>query len=43
MYESLIDEGFNISYSSVVNAVNSIERSVEFIRRKSFLRENIFN
>lgn len=25
MYETLLDEGFNVSYASVINAVNSIK------------------
>jgi len=35
MYESLIEEGFNISYPSVVNAVNSIERK----KREAYIRQ----
>lgn len=40
MYESLIEEGFNVSYSSVVNAVNSIERkNARRIFAKNILKE----
>ena len=35
MYETLIDEGFNVSYASVINAVNSIERK----RREAYIRQ----
>jgi hypothetical protein len=35
MYETLIEEGFNISYPSVVNAVNSIERK----KREAYIRQ----
>ena len=35
MYESLIEEGFNVSYASVVNAVNSIERK----KREAYIRQ----
>lgn len=35
MYETLLDEGFNVSYPSVVNAVNSIERK----KREAYIRQ----
>lgn len=35
MYEALIEDGYNISYSSVVNAVNSIERK----KREAYIRQ----
>lgn len=35
MYETLIAEGFNVSYPSVVNAVNSIERK----KREAYIRQ----
>lgn len=35
MYEALIEEGFNVSYPSVVNAVNSIERK----KREAYIRQ----
>jgi len=35
MYETLLDEGFNVSYTSVVNAVNSIERK----KREAYIRQ----
>lgn len=35
MYEALLDEGFNVSYPSVVNAVNSIERK----KREAYIRQ----
>lgn len=35
MYEVLLDEGFNVSYTSVVNAVNSIERK----NREAYIRQ----
>lgn len=35
MYETLITEGFNVSYPSVVNAVNSIERK----NREAYIRQ----
>lgn len=35
MYEVLLEEGYNISYPSVVNAVNSIERK----KREAYIRQ----
>lgn len=35
MYEALLEEGFNISYASVVKAVNSIERK----RKEAYIRQ----
>lgn len=35
MYESLVDEGFDVSYPSIVNAVNSIERK----RREAYIKQ----
>ena len=35
MYETLIEEGYNVSYPSVVNAVNSIERK----KREAYIRQ----
>lgn len=35
MYEALIDEGYSVSYPSVVNAVNSIERK----KREAYIRQ----
>lgn len=35
MYESLIEEGFNVSYPSVVNAINNIERK----KREAYIRQ----
>jgi len=35
MYEVLLEEGYNISYASVVNAVNSIERK----KREAYIRQ----
>ena len=36
IYEALVEEGFNVSYSSVVNAINSIERKCKeaYIRQE---------
>lgn len=35
MYEALLDEGFNVSYSSVANAVNNSERK----KREAYIRQ----
>lgn len=35
MYETLVDEGFNVSYPSIVKAVNTIERK----RREAYIRQ----
>lgn len=35
MYESLLEEGFSVSYPSVVNAVNAIERK----KREAYIRQ----
>lgn len=35
MYEALLDDGFYVSYSSVVNAVNSVERK----KREPYIRQ----
>jgi predicted DNA-binding protein YlxM (UPF0122 family) len=34
MYETLLEEGYNVSYTSVVNAVNKIERK----KREAYIR-----
>jgi transposase len=35
MYETLIDEGYNVSYASIVKAVNNIERK----KREAYIRQ----
>lgn len=35
IYEALVDEGFSVSYSSIVNAINTIERK----KREAFIRQ----
>lgn len=42
MYETLVNEGFNVSYTLVINLVNSIERKrLEYYIRQEYIPGDI--